>query len=101
LRQLDRPLRLDAQGLEGQQHRIVRAQLEKPRLAEGPIERDRLPEIPERPALGEPDLPRDLIRHGHHDRRLGAHSHSVFRCARELGLDREVPTDWFLQDIKP
>jgi hypothetical protein len=26
---------------------------------------------------------------------------SVSRRARELGVGREVPTGWFLQDIKP
>jgi len=27
--------------------------------------------------------------------------YSIYRDAREKGLGREVPTDWFLQDIKP
>ena len=32
---------------------------------------------------------------------FAALAHAVFRHARELGLGREIPADWFLQDIKP
>ncbi|HEX9879141.1 MAG TPA: ornithine cyclodeaminase family protein [Candidatus Binatia bacterium] len=32
---------------------------------------------------------------------FAAVGHAVYRRCREAGLGREVPTDWFLQDIKP
>jgi len=25
----------------------------------------------------------------------------AYRAAKEMGLGKEIPTDWFLQDIKP
>jgi ornithine cyclodeaminase/alanine dehydrogenase-like protein (mu-crystallin family) len=32
---------------------------------------------------------------------FAAVGHGVVRRSREMGLGREVPTDWFLQDVKP
>ncbi len=32
---------------------------------------------------------------------FAAVGHSVFRRAQKMGLGKEIPTDWFLQDIKP
>lgn len=32
---------------------------------------------------------------------FAALGHCIFRAAKTMGLGREVPTDWFLQDIKP
>lgn len=32
---------------------------------------------------------------------FAAVGHAVWRRARDMGLGREVPTDWFLQEIKP
>ncbi|MGB7949604.1 MAG: ornithine cyclodeaminase family protein, partial [Candidatus Binatia bacterium] len=32
---------------------------------------------------------------------FAAMGYSAYRAAKEKGLGHEIPTDWFLQDIKP